>query len=261
MEGKLSNEVAFITGGASGMGREMALRWARSGGHAAVFDRDPAMLASLVAAAPSIIPFQGDVTDGATVAAAVAEAERTIGPLTRLAAAAGIMPALSISEMPADRFAQVMRVNYEGLVNAVTAVLPSMVQRGKGEIILFGSLAGVVPSKNFAAYNASKAAINMFGEVLAEEMAGSGVKVLTVRPAAVRTPLIDQATGVGGLKGLERQARGKSMATPDQIIDAIESGLKRGAKVVYPTGEAKFGQFIRRLSPTLTWKIVNAANR
>lgn len=251
-------EVALITGGASGMGQLMALRLARGGARVAIIDRNQQALDATAALAPGITAIACDVTDAAQVQAAVEHIQQTLGPIDRLASSAGIMPALSVADMPAEKFSQVMRVNYEGMVNSVKAVLPQMLKRGRGDIILFGSLAGVVFAKNFSAYNASKAAVNAFGEVLGQELKGSGLRVLTVRPAAVNTPLIGQATGEGGLTALRKQAQSGRMATPEQIIDAIEAGIERGLGVVYPNAEAKVGQWLRRLSPSLAWKIVNA---
>lgn len=253
--------VALITGGGSGMGRAMALRLARAGWRVAVADIHLAGLRETAAQAGGITAFPCDVTDVQAVAQVVAQVERQTGPIDRLAVSAGIMPARSVAEMPAETFAKVMRINYEGMVYTVKAVLPHMQERGRGEIVIFGSLAGVVFSQNFAAYNASKAAVNAFGEVLAHELAPSGIRVLTVRPAAVATPLINQATGEGGLAGLRRQAKSGRMATPDQIIDAIERGLRQGRYVVYPNAESRIGALLRRMAPELTWKLANAANR
>lgn len=257
----MDNRVALITGGGSGMGRVMALRLARAGWRVAVVDLNLAGLQDTAAQAPGITAFGCDVTDANAVAQVVQQVQQQLGPVHRLAVSAGIMPARSVAEMPAETFAKVMRVNYEGLVYTVKALLPQMQQQRSGEIVIFGSLAGVVFSQHFAAYSASKAAVNAFGEVLAHELAGSGIRVLTVRPAAVATPLIAQATGEGGLAGLQRQASSGRMATPDQIIDAIEAGLRKGRYVVYPTAESRIGAWMRRIAPELTWKLANAAHR
>jgi NADP-dependent 3-hydroxy acid dehydrogenase YdfG len=253
--------VALITGGGSGMGRLMALRIAQAGGKVAIVDVNDEGLRETSSHSQNIRPFRCDVTDPAALGSVAGTVVEEWGKIDRLAVAAGIMPALTIADMPAGKFSQVMRINYEGMVNAVKAVLPHMQARNSGEIVLFGSLAGVVFSQNFAAYGASKAAVNAFGEVLAAELKGSGVKVLTVRPGAVDTPLIDQATGNGGLAGLRKQKAKGQMASPEQILDAVEAGLGAGKDVVYPTADAKFAQWLRRFSPALMWRLVNAAGR
>ncbi|HKY92957.1 MAG TPA: SDR family oxidoreductase [Nevskiaceae bacterium] len=256
------SRIALITGGASGMGRVMAVRLADRGWRVAIVDLNPAMLAETAGLAPGIRTYTADVADTAQVRDVVGKITADMGPIDRLATAAAIMPALAIDAMPAETFAKVMRVNYEGTVNFVKAVLPQMRSRGSGEIVLFGSTAGVIPAEHFAAYGATKAAVNLFGEVLSQETRGTGIRVLTVRPAAVNTPLIAQASGEGGLKGLDRQLKKGTMTGPETIVDAIEAALaKPGLDVLYPTGEAWFAQFIRRLSPGLTWKLVRAMSQ
>lgn len=247
-------KVALITGGGSGMGRVMAARVAAAGARVAVADLNQAGMDELVSTHAGISAFVCDVSDPAQVESVVQKVESELGPIDRLTAAAGIMPGQSICDMSSDRISRVMRINYEGSVNMVKAVLPSMLARGRGDIILFGSLAGVVFTSGMSAYNASKAAVNAFGEVLAYELKGSGVRVLTVRPGAVNTPLIGQATEA--VKGLRDAAAKGQMAAPETIIDAIEAGLERGEFWVYPTGDARFMQLMRRLSPKLTWKLV-----
>lgn len=254
-------KVALITGGASGMGRVMALRLAQGGAAVGVIDMNRQALDEIAALQPGIRAYACDVTDPAAIQALVARFEQEAGPIDRLACSAGIMPALRVADMPVEKFAQVMRVNYEGTVNTVKAVLPSMQQRRSGEIILFGSLAGVVYIQGFGAYCASKAAVNAFGEVLAQELAGSGIRVMNVRPAGVKTPLIHQAVGEGGLKSLRQQADSGKLASPEAIIDAIESAIGQGKSVLYPTGDAWFGQLLRRFSPALTWRLINAVGR
>lgn len=254
-----ASRVALITGGASGMGRVMAVRLAGAGWKVAIVDVNAAMLAETAAMASGISTYTCDVSDPAQARDAVSRAQSALGPLTRLATAAAIMPAHPVTEMSAETFAKVMRINYEGTVNFVKAALPTMLERRAGQIVLFGSSAGVVPAERFSAYGCTKAAVNFFGEVLAEETRGTGVQVLTVRPAAVATPLIAQASGE--LRGLQRQLDKGNMTRPEAIVDAIEAALGKGKSVLYPTGEAWAAQFLRRLSPTLTWKLVRAMSQ
>ncbi len=250
-----SGKVALVTGGGSGMGRVMALRLAQAGAKVAIADLNETGMAEVAAQHTAISPFVCDVANPADIDAVVQKIESTLGPIDRLAAAAGIMPGGLISDMSAERIARIMRVNVEGTVNTVKAVLPGMRNRGRGEIILFGSLAGVVFTQGMGAYNASKAAVNAFGEVLAYELRGTGVKIATVRPSAVNTPLIDQATDA--VKSLRDVAAKGQMAAPETIIDAIEKGLARGDMWIYPTADARALQWLRRFSPKLTWNLIN----
>lgn len=258
----MKDKVAVITGGASGMGKEMAVRLAAQGAQVVIADLNQESLDAVVAATPQIRAMRCDVTDPAAVQALLDTVEREIGPVFRLTVSAGVMPAGTVNDMPPAAFARAMRINYEGLVYSVKAALPYLLPRRQGQIVLLGSLAGEIFSQNFAAYGASKAAVNAFGEVLTEELRGTGVQVLTVRPAAVATPLIQQATGEGGLVGLRKQLSTGRMATPETIINAIERALQAGRHGhLHPTAEAKVGAWLRRLSPHLVWRIANATQK
>lgn len=256
----MKNRVALITGGASGMGQVMAKQLAAQGAQVVIADLNASALEATAATSPHIKAMLCDVTDVHAVGALVARIEQEVGPIHRLAVCAGVMPAGTINETSADGIARAMRINYEGLVYSVKAALPYMLPRRAGQIVLLGSLAGEIFSKNFSAYGASKAAVNAFGEVLAEELRDSGIQVLTVRPAAVATPLIQQAIGEGGLTGLRKQARSGRMATPETIVTAIEAALSSGRHGHWhPSAEAQVGSWLRRLFPRLAWRIANAS--
>ena len=251
-------KVALITGGASGMGRLMATRLANRGVKTAIVDVNQELLDEVCQSHDNITAFNCDVADVDAVNSLVKRVEDELGPIDRVCPAAAIMPALRIAEMDASTFSKVMRINYDGVVNVVKAVMPSMVERNTGQIVLFGSIAGAVPMRGFTAYGASKAAINLFGEVLSEELKNTEVQVLTMRPSSVATPLLEQASGDGGLKGLRKKMRSrKKLTQPGEILDRLEIALKKKQRVCYPTGEAKILALSRRLSPSLTWWLVN----
>jgi short-subunit dehydrogenase len=128
-----------------------------------------------------------------------------------------------------------------------------MIARGRGDLIIFGSIAGVVPSAAFGAYGASKAATNFFAEVLFQEHRNSGLRFVLVAPSIVDTPLVQQAMNVAGIKSAV--ARGW-MAKPEAILDAVERALIKRKAIIHPGEAALFAAF-RRLSPTLMWAIVN----
>lgn len=250
-----NGKVAMVTGGASGMGRVMALRLARAGATVAIVDLNQSALDATVTQAPNILGFRCDVTDEEQVLATVARIENELGPIDRLAHAAGIMPGDTILNMPAQKIVGVMQVNYFGTVFVTKAVLPRMLQRNQGDIVIFGSITGYAFSGRFSAYCASKAAVNSFAEVLIHEQQKSNLRILLACPPAVDTPLISQALD-NGPQSVKDAAKSKRMASPESIIDAIEKALEKGRTVILP-GEARFAHFLRRLSPALLWKIAD----
>lgn len=146
-----NGKVALVTGGASGMGRETALRMARRGARVAILDVNQKALAETAAMSANIQAFECDVSDLGRVRSVVAEVERTLGPIDRLVHCAAIMPGQSLRDMSAEAVFKVMAINYGGTVNMTKTLLPFMEKRGHGDIILYGSMAGDVLRFRFPA--------------------------------------------------------------------------------------------------------------
>jgi NAD(P)-dependent dehydrogenase (short-subunit alcohol dehydrogenase family) len=244
-------KVAIVTGGASGMGRVASLRMAKAGAQVALVDVDEARLQATAGEHPNLRAYRCDVSNSLEVAETIRRIHAELGPVDRLVTAAAIMPGGRFDELPADAILRIMAVNYGGTVNAIQATLPGMLSRNEGEVVIFGSIAGVVPSEAFGAYGASKAATNFFAEVLFQEHRRSALRFLLVAPSIVNTPLVLQAVNVASIR--KAAERGK-MASPEEIIDAVEDALARGRSIVYP-GEAALFAALRRLSPRLTWAL------
>lgn len=255
----MTERLALVTGAASGMGRLYATRLAAAGWRVAALDLNEEELKSLAEGSNKIFAYPCDVADTAAVGQTIERISNDHGPIHRLAHAAAIMPGGSLEEMPADKINRLMAINYGGTVNLTKAVLPQMLERRAGEMIIFGSVAGVAPSSYLGAYCATKSAVNAYAEVLMHENAGSGIKFLLVCPPAVATPLIDQAME-SGPPILQRQARASKMLPPGKVIDSIERALQSGKRIIYP-GEAYFAQLFRRAAPGLLWTVLEKSNR
>jgi short-subunit dehydrogenase len=140
-----------------------------------------------------------------------------------------------------------MAINYGGVVNVSKAVLPGMVERGRGDLINFASLAGWIPTPHFGAYNASKFAVVAFTEVLHHENRGSGVRFACVCPPPVRTPLLDQA------KSQPKLLAEVPPIEPEVVLDAIETSLEKGRLWVFPGRDSAMAWRMRRFLPGLFW--------
>ena len=154
--------VALVTGGASGMGRMSCERLASAGAKVFALDMDAAGLATLSEQYDNVTTLQVDVSNQEQVADAVARAGRDLGDIDRLTHCAAIMPLALISDMPVETIVKQMRINYDGTVYLVTSVLPGMLERNRGDIIAFGSIAGEVPLPTAGGYCATKAATIAF---------------------------------------------------------------------------------------------------
>ena len=248
-------KVALVTGGASGMGRISALRLAEGGATVAIFDMNEQALAETAAASPNIRAYRCNVANADEVQARVAEVERDLGPIDRLTHAAGIMPSYAVMDTTLEQARRLMDVNYFGTLNLVRAVVPGMVARNRGDVILFGSISGMALTPKLGAYAASKAAVNVIGETLANELGHTALRIAVVLPPAVNTPLINQSLETDAAKALHNAKASGRLSDPAKIVTQIEQGLEKGKKTIYP-GEAKFLELWHVLAPRLWWKTV-----
>ncbi|PWJ54324.1 Short-chain dehydrogenase [Quadrisphaera granulorum] len=243
---------AIVTGAASGIGARAVARLRADGVKVLATDLDENRLTSLYGDDADIVVVAGDVTDPQHTDHLVTTAQERLGSIDRLVHCAGIMPGGRVADLTREQLFEPMRVNYLGTVTMTTAVLPVMRQQGRGQVVVLGSLTGYVPTSAFAAYSASKAAVNSFVEVLGQEERRHGIQVLLVSPTAVKTPLLQQAhDGPAFVRRLARSERSPLMTTPDVVLDQVERGLARGARVVVPGGRALHA--LRKVSPGLVW--------
>jgi NAD(P)-dependent dehydrogenase (short-subunit alcohol dehydrogenase family) len=246
-----ADQVVFVTGGGSGMGRLAAQRMADAGAKVAAVDVDEAGLTEAADGREGIHTWSLDVTDNEEVLATVKQVEDRLGPIDRVYNAAAIMPTGLLMDQDTETIIRIMDVDYNGLVHVAKAILPGMLERGRGDLINFASIAGWGPTLHFGAYNAAKFAVVAFSEVLYHENRGRGVRIIAVCPPPVATPLLDQATSKP--KVLEM---GKPIP-PGQVLDAIERDLAKGKPFCFPTAQTKFAQIMRRLAPGLVWSMVH----
>jgi 3-oxoacyl-[acyl-carrier protein] reductase len=182
-----SGRCALVTGGASGIGLAAAARLRESGAQVAVFDRKSADGDGLA--------IEGDISVSADVEAAIRRVESELGPIDILVNSAGIPGAsLRTVDMPDDEWRRVMAVNADGSFYACRAVVPGMVERGYGRIVLVSSIAGKEGNPMAPAYSASKAAVIAFTKVLGKDLAQTGVLVNCVAPAVIETPILEGLT-------------------------------------------------------------------
>lgn len=248
--------VALVTGAGSGMGQLSAWRLGAAGVRVAALDVDEEGLARTTRHAPMITAVLCDVTDADRVTEVVAEVAASLGPIDRVVNAAAIAPTGPLLEQDPECIRRAMGVNYGGLVNVTLATLPAMVERGSGDLVQFGSLAGWLPSPEFGAYSATKAAVVSFSETLFHENRDSGVRFLCVCPPVVDTPLLAQVAD-GGPKGFDRVPR----LAPEVVLDAIEAALDEGRFFVFPGRGTPTIWRARRFVPDALWKRIDAMQR
>jgi short-subunit dehydrogenase len=165
------------------------------------------------------------------------------------------MPSHQLINETHESMERLFRINYFGATYLVKSVLPAMMERKCGRIIVFGSIAGHAMISHMGAYCATKAAVNTYIEVLQNEIRGSGVNVHLICPPAVNTPLIDQSLQTDAAGSIKEAKKSGRLADPEKIVDAIDKGVSKNRDIIYP-GEARILMLVHALFPKLWWKLV-----
>ena len=192
----LAGQVAVVTGGASGIGRAIAQQFAQEGALVAIWDRSPTVIdvaAEIAQATGSrTLGCSADITSAESLQTALALTQEQLGAVEHLAHAAAIgsgkfgFPFTNLS--PAD-WPRVLDVNIMGMVHVAHVVAPGMTERKSGTFLFISSVAGQIGSPTDPPYSASKAANINFAQCMAKDLAASGVRVNTICPGMVKTPL------------------------------------------------------------------------
>ena len=188
---ELEGQVALVTGGGRGIGRRIATELAAAGMRVAVAARTREQVEE-VAHDIHGLELAVDVSNRPDVERMIAEAEIELGPLDLLVNNAGIAGWEERAwEVEPEEWWRVLEVNVLGAYLCCRAVLPGMIERGRGRIVNVGSGASYLPGSRSSAYSASKAALGRFGEVLAKQLEPHAIPVFTISPGLVRTDMTE----------------------------------------------------------------------
>jgi NADP-dependent 3-hydroxy acid dehydrogenase YdfG len=186
----LAGQTAAITGAARGIGRATALALLRQGMRVAIGDVDIAAAqhtSSELGASTVALPV--DVTDHASFASFLAQAEEQLAPIDVLINNAGIMPIGPFLQEDDATAQRILDINVHGVINGLKTALPGMIERRRGHVINIASQAGKYGFPGGATYCASKAAVINLSRAVRKELRGSGVEISVVSPVVVNTEL------------------------------------------------------------------------
>jgi short-subunit dehydrogenase len=222
--GSFSGQRVWVTGASSGIGEALVPPLVARGARIAISGRRRDLLEAIAArhtraTGSPVMPVPVDVTDRDAVHAAARHIEQAWGGIDVAIFNAGGSTGRERGAFRADDYTQTMTLNYSSVVYGIDAVLPGMLERGKGHIAAVASLAGYRPSSVAVSYGASKAAVIHLMDGLRFSLAPQGVTVTVINPGFVRTPLTarnnfrmpflleaaDAAERI--VRGLEREAR------------------------------------------------------
>lgn len=254
MSKRFEDQVVWITGGGSGIGRAMALEFARRGADVAVSGRRESKLQETVAEVEKIgrrglaVPCDVTVDDQVRTAA-----DRVAGEFGRIDVAianAGYGASGRIEDVPSDEWRRQLDVNVVGLTSTIRYSLPHL-HETHGRMVLMGSVAGVVAAPGVGPYHASKYAVRAIGQVLAMELDGSGVTSTTIQPGFVESE-IAQVDNKGEFHDEWEDRRPQQlMWETDRAASTIADAIYRRKREFTFTMHGKAAAFIGRHAPGL----------
>jgi NAD(P)-dependent dehydrogenase (short-subunit alcohol dehydrogenase family) len=242
---KLLGKIAIVTGASSGIGKATALALAREGACVALAARRSELLeevaAQVEALGPKAITVRTDVTQDADIDCLVERTLERWGRIDILFSNAGQYIRAPLDELELSDLQRSMEVNFYGHARPILKVLPLMRKQGSGHIVLMSTVDAKKPVPPDIPYVAAKMALSGFGDLLRQELHGSGIDVTVVFPGRVDTDMIDylDVPGISAKISAEAVARAS--------VDAI---IKRQAEVILPA-QARLLYYVNVFAPRL----------
>ena len=257
----IAGKTIYITGGASGMGLMSGKMLAGLGAHIVILDLNPTDAALLDVESARRVPdqrvarYKVNVADHEEVMRVITTAVAEVGPPDIVMTMAGIGGTEEFIDMKFETFDRVIRVNVYGTRNVIAAVLPSMLARGRGKIVLVGSMGGIIPVFGYTAYGTSKFAMVGLAQCLRYELKPRGISVACFCPGEVETP---------GLAGERKSLHPASAALKriggtmpvEAAVRGLVHGIQRDKFLIIPGFKVKFTYWMHRLTPTWLWNMV-----
>ncbi len=240
----------YITGAASGIGRELARRYVRQGWNAFLFDRAElegavAEMKSLAGSEQTLQGLMLDVSDEASVNTAFSEAAGQLAP-DLVINCAGILSCEPFTNSSGEDFERVIRVNLIGSRHVAASAVTHL--RPGGQLVLVASLAGVAACYGYTAYCAAKHGVVGLADVLRMELKPLGITVSLVCPPEVETPMVVEERKTRAKATSDIKALG-GLLTVEEAASQIEAGVARRDFMIIPGRRARFMYWTTRITP------------
>jgi NAD(P)-dependent dehydrogenase (short-subunit alcohol dehydrogenase family) len=257
MSPSFTGRTVLVTGASRGIGLSTARRFAELGARVGLVASDAQRLAGAAAAVngPHHVA-AADLSDPAECARAITEVTAALGPIDVLVSCAGVLRRDFVEDVSPADFEQSYRLHVGAPIWLIQGVLGGMRERGYGRIVLVSSELGLIGGPSYTSYCTSKWAMVGLGEVLAHELAGSGVRATVVCPGDVRTDQLNEEHEWGPTGGVEPE---KAMS-PDYVAHAIVRAADARAPVcVVDRPHMRAAFFLLRRAPRLRIRLVGDA--
>jgi NAD(P)-dependent dehydrogenase (short-subunit alcohol dehydrogenase family) len=262
MASSVSGKVAFVTGGASGIGAALATKLVEEGAEVWIADRQVGSAQELAQRLNSgnakAHAIELDVRNYPSFERAVAEVVKQSGRIDYLFNNAGIGVTGEVDSYTLDDWNDVLDVNLHGVVHGIQAVYPIMIRQHSGHIVNTASMAGLVAAGGQASYTASKHAVVALSKALRVEAQRHGVRVSVLCPGAIRTPILTggrygRTKGVSDDQLLKFWEPFRPMA-PEKFAERALRAVLRGDAIIVVPAWWKTLWYLERLSPALSMR-------
>ncbi|ARA93607.1 short chain dehydrogenase [Rhodothermaceae bacterium RA] len=256
-------QIVWITGASSGIGAALAQAYSQRGVRLVLSARRRERLEAVRAACLNpdwhrIVPL--DLADPATLEAAAEQVLAEAGRVDVLVHNGGISQRSLVQDTGMDVVRRIMEVNFFGAVALTRAVLPSMLARRRGQIVVVSSVVGRFGTPQRAAYAASKHALHGFFDALRAEVHDAGLRVTIACPGRVRTDIsLHALTGDGSPHGQMDPGQARGMPA-DECAERIVRAAERGKEEVYIGGTEVLGVYAKRFVPRLFSRLIRSVN-
>ncbi|MDQ2623995.1 MAG: SDR family NAD(P)-dependent oxidoreductase [Actinomycetota bacterium] len=219
----MASSIVFVTGASAGFGAQIVRSFAADGARVVAaarrFDRVEALAGEL---GDRVLPLELDVRDRAAVDAAVAALPAEFASVDVLVNNAGLALGMAPAhEADADEWQQMIDTNCSGLVHCSRAILPGMVERGRGHVVNLGSVAGTYPYPGGNVYGATKAFVHQLSLNLRADLHGTGVRVTCIEPGLVSGTEFSTVRFGGDDERAAQVYEGAHALTPDDVAAAV----------------------------------------
>lgn len=257
------NRSIWITGASSGIGEALAYNLSRRGAKLILSSRSGEALQNVKEQCPGqpdnikILPL--DLSETHTLSQKVDEALQFFGAIDYLFNNGGISQRSLAVETDMEVIRKVMEVNFFGTVALTKALLPSMIERQQGHIVVTSSVMGKFGTRLRSTYAASKHAIHGYFDSLRQEVFEHNINITLVCPGFIKTNVtINALKGDGSRLGEMSEGQLKGM-TPEKCAEEIVAGLIHNKQELYIGGREIWGIYLKRLSPKLLQKILRSS--